>query len=252
MTQAHELSQSSDDVRQSLRTEAWHSPMGRVVRELIFGANDGIITTLGFVAGVSGALTDTKVIIVATIAEMVAGGFSMFMGGYLSSKAQREFFESEIRRERYEMAHMPEQEREEIRQLYRAKGFEGEELENIVARISSNDKIWLRVMLEEELGLFPEHFDRPLLSGALVGLSFAVGAFIPLVPFLFLNRVPALVTAIAITALALFGIGVAKTRLTRQNWFTSGLEIAVLGMVAAGVGYAVGRLASWVFPDLSI
>lgn len=250
MTQSPEPLPSTAEVRQALQTEPWHTPLGRLVREIIFGANDGIVTTLGFVAGISGALADNRTILVATLVEMIAGGFSMFMGGYISSKAQRDFFESEIRRERWEIIHKPADERDEIRQLYRAKGFEGAELESIVAHITSDEELWLQVMLEEELGLFPENFDPPLRSGALVGISFAAGAVIPLLPYLFTAGLAALVSSIVITAIALFGIGVAKTRLTNQGWLRSGLEMVVLAMLAAVVGYLVGRLAAVIFPEI--
>src|SRR5262249_45093579 len=155
-------------------------------REIVFGMNDGLLTSMGFVAAVSGALEEPGPILASGLAALVSGTLSMGIGGYISVKAQREFYESEIRREIHEMATMPEHETEEVRQLYRAKGFRGADLGRIVAHITSNRNTWLKVMMEEELGLFPEHETKPLVSATYIGLSFALGAVVPLLPYFFL------------------------------------------------------------------
>jgi VIT1/CCC1 family predicted Fe2+/Mn2+ transporter len=233
-----------------LRGESWHEPLGRVLREIVFGMNDGLISQLGFVAGVSGAFEETGPIVAAGLAALVAGTVSMAIGGYVSVKAQREFYESEIRREVHEMATMPEHETEEVRQLYRAKGFEGAELDRVVRHITSNRDVWLKVMMEEELGLFPEHETHPLVSAAYVGLSFALGALVPLLAYFLLAPHVALPVAVALSMLTLFGIGAAKARLTHRFWLTSGLEIMGFGAVAAVVGYVIGRLVAEFVPGV--
>src|SRR3989338_7446533 len=143
------------------REEAWHSSRGRAIREVVFGGNDGLVTTLGFLMGVYGAINDQRIIIIAGIAEAAAGALSMATGAYLSSKAEREHYEREMRREILEMREMPEQEREEVRRIYRAKGFVGAELEMVVERITANPRVWLKMMMEEELGLIAEPADAP-------------------------------------------------------------------------------------------
>jgi predicted membrane protein (TIGR00267 family) len=233
-----------------MRAERWHEPLGRVLREIVFGMNDGLISSLGFVAGVSGALDQTGPIIVAGLAAMVSGTVSMAIGGYVSVKSQREFYESEIRREVQEMATMPEHEREEVRQLYRAKGFQGAELERIVAHITANRDVWLKVMMEEELGLFPEHDTKPLVSAAYVGVSFALGAIIPILPYFFLPPLVSLFVAVALATLTLFGIGAAKARLTRRHWLASGAEIMGFGLLAAVIGYAIGHVVGALVPGV--
>jgi vacuolar iron transporter family protein len=233
-----------------LRGESWHEPLGRVLREIVFGMNDGLISQLGFVAGVSGALEVTGPIVAAGLAALVAGTVSMAIGGYVSAKAQREFYESEIRREVHEMATMPEHETEEVRQLYRAKGFEGAELDRIVKHITANRDVWLKVMMEEELGLFPEHETHPLVSSAFIGCSFALGALIPLLPYFFLAPGLSLAVAVALSMLTLFGIGAAKARLTHRPWLPSGLEIMGFGLVAAVVGYVIGRIVGEFVPGV--
>ncbi|HZU06158.1 MAG TPA: VIT1/CCC1 transporter family protein [Chloroflexota bacterium] len=233
-----------------LRAERWHEPLGRVLREIVFGMNDGLISSLGFVAGASGAFDQNAPIIIGGLAALVAGTASMAIGGYLSVKAQREFYESEIRRELYEMTTMPEHEREEVRQLYRAKGFEGEELERIVARITANRDVWLKVMMEEELGLFPEHDTTPLVSASYIGTAFALGALVPILPYFFLPPLAALGVALALAAATLFAIGAAKARLTRRPWLTSGLEITAFGLLAAAIGFLIGHLVGELVPGL--
>ncbi len=235
-----------------LRGEVWHQPLGRVLREIVFGMNDGLISQLGFLAGVSGALDEPGPILVAGLAAMVSGTVSMAIGGYVSVKSQREFYESEIRREIHEMATMPEHETEEVRQLYRAKGFRGVELERLVTHITANRDVWLKVMMEEELGLFPEHETKPLVSAAYVGVSFALGALVPLLPYLLLPPLTALFVAVALATATLFGIGAAKSRLTRRHWALSGLEIMAFGLVAAVVGYVIGRLVGELVPSVGL
>src|SRR5437870_2732530 len=114
--------------------EDWHTPQGRLIREVVFGANDGIVTLIGFVAGVTGALSSTRPIILASIALIIAGSVSMAIGAYLSSKAQREFFEHEIQRERWEIETMPEMETAEVRDHYTKLGFSPSEVEMITRR----------------------------------------------------------------------------------------------------------------------
>lgn len=224
--------------------EEWHTPRGRAIREVVFGMNDGLITTIGFVAGVTGSIAQIKLVMLVGLAEALAGAISMAFGAYISTKAQREFFMREIEREKKEIEEIPETEKEEIRQIYSSYGFKPDEIEIIVKRISSDKKVWLKMMLREELGIFDEDFDSPYKNGAIMGISFVLGSIPPLLPYMFFHQTkPALTTAIIFSFVALFGIGVGKTFLTKVNWFKSGLEIMVLGSLAAAVGYLGGLIA---------
>ena len=221
--------------------EAWHSPKGRRVREVVFGMNDGVISTISFLLGVVGAFASHQAVLVSGLAEVLAGTISMFFGGYLSTKSQQEFFEHEIAREKREIEEMPGRERDEIRQIYRAKGFHDEkELDLVVQRITADKKIWLKCMMEEELGLILESMDSPFKVGAFLGASFLVGGFIPLVPFIFLDTVLALKTSLVFTGSALFLLGGIKTAITRRPWIKSGLEVLLIGVFAAAAGYLIG------------
>ncbi|MBI1988015.1 MAG: VIT1/CCC1 transporter family protein [Nitrospinae bacterium] len=227
--------------------ESWHSPEGRAIREVIFGANDGLITTVGFVSGLSGSqllLVDSRIVLIAGLAEVIAGAISMALGAYLSTKSQREFFEKEIGIEMREIEENPLREKQEVREIYASKGFSPEEVEIVVNRITADKEQTLQFMVKEELGLVPEAFDSPIKNGFLMGFSFVVGALPPLLPYGFLPAVRALPFSLAFSALALFGFGVGKTYFTQKNWMKSGLEVVGLGVLAAGIGYLGGWVVS--------
>ncbi len=226
------------------RDEYWHSPGGRAIREIVFGFNDGLVSTLGFVVGVAGAIADQHIVLVTGLAEVMAGCFSMFFGGYLSTKNQREFFQKEIDREKFEIENMPEKEKDEVRSIYAAKGFKGNQLEAIVDHITSDRNLWLKCMMEEELGLIFESMDNPLKVGSVTGFSFMMGGFVPLIPFVFFGSIHAIHHSIILSAVALFGIGVIKTHLTKKNWLASGFESFVIGLLATAVGLLFGKVAA--------
>ena len=227
--------------------ERWHSPGGRVLREVVFGVNDGIVSTVGFIVGIAGAFASRKMSLVSGLAEVLAGAVSMFFGGYLSTKSQQEFFESEVRREESEIEEMPAKEREEIRRIYRAKGFRDEkELELVVQRITSDKKIWLKCMMEEELGLILESLTSPFRIGLTIGVSFLVGGLIPLIPLFFFNTHPGIQVSIVFTGAILFLLGALKTTLTRQSWIKSGFEALLIGIAAAGCGLLIGFTIKWI------
>jgi VIT1/CCC1 family predicted Fe2+/Mn2+ transporter len=223
--------------------EKWHDMEGKSVREVIFGLNDGLVTAFGFVSGVSGAHLKPLLIFLTGLAQAVAGGLSMFFGAYLSTKAQRQFFEAEIEREKWEIENMPEKEIEEVREIYRAKGFTPEETEMIVKRIVSNKEEWLSFMMKEELGLFPENFDNPLKVSWIIGLSFFLAALVPVFPYIFFSQEKeAFIFSAISTLVVLFIAGAWKTKVTRTSWISSGIEMLVVGLIAGGIGFGVGKL----------
>ena len=226
------------------RDESWHSPGGRAIREVVFGFNDGMVSTVGFVVGVAAALADPQIVLITGLAEVMAGSFSMFFGSYLSTKNQREFFEQEIEREKFEIREMPEKEREEIRKIYAAKGFQGSDLEMVVGRITSDEGVWLKCMMEEELGLIFESMDNPLKVGFTTGLSFMLGGLVPLLPYMYSASASALLQCIGLSGAGLFAMGIVKTFLTRKNWLKSALESLLIGLLATGAGLLFGKIAS--------
>ena len=227
-----------------LHHEDWHTPKGRAIREIIFGVNDGLVTTIGFLAGVTGSIAQARFILLAGMAEIVAGAISMALGAYLATKSQREFFHSEIEQEKWEIEKMPEKEAQEIREIYGDMGFTRPEQEMIVNRVTSDKDIMLRFMKREELGLFDEHLDDPVGVALTMGLSFLAGALPPIVPYFFIGDPhSAIWIAVLLSVVFLFSVGVAKTRLTKVKPLRSGLETTILGVVACGIGYILGWLA---------
>jgi predicted membrane protein (TIGR00267 family) len=224
--------------------EEWHTPKGRAIREIIFGMNDGLVTTIGFLAGVTSSISEGRYILLAGIAEVVAGAISMSIGGYLATKSQREFFQSEVEREKWEIEKMPEKEAQEIRDIYGEMGFSRSEQEMIVNRVTSDKELLLRFMKREELGLIDEHLDEPLQVAVIMGLSFVVGSLPPILPYFFAHSPhSAIGVAVLVSVLFLFLTGVMKTRLTKVRPLRSGLETTLLGVFACGVGYGLGWLA---------
>jgi VIT1/CCC1 family predicted Fe2+/Mn2+ transporter len=224
--------------------EDWHTPKGRAIREVVFGMNDGLVTTIGFLAGVTSSIAQSRYILLAGMAEIVAGAVSMALGAYLATKSQREFFHSEIEREKWEIEKMPEKEAQEIREIYGGMGFTRPEQEMIVNRVTSDKDILLRFMKREELGLFDEHLDDPPHVALTMGVSFAAGALPPILPYFFIPEPrTAIWAAIAVSVAFLFFIGAAKTRLTKTNAVRSGLETTILGVAACAAGYLFGWIA---------
>jgi len=230
--------------------EEWHTPQGKMIREVVFGANDGIVTLIGFLTGITGALSSTRPIILASIALIVAGSVSMAIGAYLSSKAQREYFEHEIERERWEIEHMPDMEVAEVREHYQGLGFAPNEVDLIVKRITGDPKLWLRFMIHEELGLVEESFDNPVTSGLTIGVAYFVASWVPVLPYFFISRIPiALIWAIVLSVGMMLAMGVYKARSGGTSLWKSCLEMAVLGTIAMAIGYAGSRVAEMFLPQ---
>ena len=235
------------DYLKKFHDEDWHTPKGRIIREVVFGINDGLVTAIGFIAGVTVSMADVKMVLLSGLAEMVAGAISMFFGAYLSTKSQREFFDNEIKRETREIDEMPEKETEEIREIYSNLGFKEDEVEMIVKRVTSDKKLWVRFMMREELGIMEETFDDPLRVGAIMGISFAIGSLPPLIPYMLMdNPFTALKVAVVTSLLFLFGVGIGKTTVTKGNWLKSGIEVAIIGSIASVVGFIIGKIVSLV------
>jgi vacuolar iron transporter family protein len=223
--------------------EAWHTPQGRLVREIIFGLNDGVISTVGFLAGVTATLGDVRTIALAGIAAAIAGAVAMGVGAFVSAKSQRAFFQAEISREAWEIENMPDHERQEIRDIYERLGFTPEEVEIIVRRVTSSPELWLRVMSREELGLAEEVFDSPVRVGLVTSLAYQVGALVLLAPYALASSARhAFGTAAAIAVVTLLATGAGKTWVTKENPLRASLELAGLGVFACAIGLVLGWL----------
>lgn len=215
-----------------------HSKIGGLLKESVFGFNDGLISTFAVIAGLTGGLVENKTVLLAALATLFAGAFSMGLGTYLGSKSEKELYESERKRELYEMAHVPEIERQEIREIYAAKGFKGKLLEEIVAHITNDDKLWLETMMREELG-FAETPPKPGTNAVVMGIAFVCGSLIPTFPYFF-NGI-FFISAI-LSIIGLLVAGAIKTRFTKRNPFLSAIETLAIGALAAAGSYGIGLL----------
>ena len=228
-----------------LGMEAWEIHGGSGVRDMIFGANDGLVSTLAFVAGVMGAITDSYVILLSGIAELFAGTISMAAGAYQSSKSELEIMERESQRETVK-GRTPEEEKEELVRFYQSEGYTSAEAEAIVERIAKEKEFSIEMGTLEELGLAPEEIGNPIKAGVLCGLSFGISAIIPILPFAFkaLSAMDAMKFSIIATLASLFGVGASKTIFSRKNWIRSGFEMMVIGASASAITYLIGTLFS--------
>jgi vacuolar iron transporter family protein len=222
-------------------TEQVHAAGGPSLRDLMLGLNDGLVASFAVTSGVAGAFASSRIVVMAGLAEMLGGAVSMGLAAFISARSQIEFYHSEIERERDEIRRWPEREREEIRTIYRAKGFGGELLERIVAHITADPERWSDVMMREELGMAVESFDKPLRSALTVGLSYLAGATVPVLGYLFVPAHQGLMISVVATVGTLFAVGAAKTMITARSWWRSGLESMATGIAAAAVTYGAGR-----------
>jgi VIT1/CCC1 family predicted Fe2+/Mn2+ transporter len=215
-----------------------------VVRPVVFGATDGLVMNLSLIMGVAGAAReDPHAIVIAGVAGLLAGGFSMAVGEYVSVRSQRELLDYQVHLQRQQLHHTPEQETEILRQIYRTKGLSAPEAELIVRSLMKNPEKAIDTFVREEIGLSAETMGSPLAAGVGSWLAFAAGAAVPLLPFVLLGAERfAFGLSLGLAGLALFGIGIAVSRLTHRNPIATGLRQAALGGLAAAVTFGVGSL----------
>ena len=223
-------------------TEQIHAIGGSWVRDLMLGLNDGLVASFAVTSGIAGAFSSSHIVTMAGLAEMLGGTVSMGLAGFISARSEIEFHESEIGRERDEIEKWPDREWDEIRTIYRGKGFSGELLDRIVGHLTADRERWANVMMREELGFASETFDSPLKSALTVGVSYLVGAAVPVIPYLFIEPARGVFASAVVTIIVLFAVGAAKTIITSRAWWRSGLESMLTGVIAASVTYAAGRL----------
>ena len=222
--------------------ETAHNPAARSIREVVFGVNDGLVSITGVVVGVTSSHMARHEIVIAGLAAMVAATVSMGLGAYLSTQAQREYFQSEWDREMQEVHEVPDEERREVEGIMRQKGFTPDEAQHFTARLMMDKQQWVDFMMKEELGIMVEAAEHPWLDAGVMAFSVVVGALPPILPFLFaISTQSALLWAIALAILVAFGLGVLKAVVAKGNWLRSGLQFLLVTSAAVVVGVVVGR-----------
>lgn len=221
-----------------------HPHRGDWLRDAVLGLNDGLVTTLVFVMTLSGVAGSRHALLASALAELFAGGVSMAFGGFIAARTQREVMQKRRATERLEIATEPDEERLELRAIYRGKGFSGPLLEAIVTHLTATPERWLSAMMHDEHGVTAEPEIRPLLSGLSVGVSFMIGAVVPILPFFFaqLAQLPAQIVSFMLTASVSLGLGAVKSRHTLKGPLRSGLELLALAALGALCGVLIGHL----------
>lgn len=239
-----EMAAQSANPRSALETilgRERHAGGGGWIGQAIYGLNDGLGAAFGVVSGVAGA-THVKgsFVLISGFASLVASALSMGSGAYLSTKAEREVHEAELAREGSEIREHPDEEKEELSLFYQLKGFTQEEANAMASRMAENPEEMLRTLAHEELGLSEKAFANPWRSALSATVSTAVGAAVPVLPYLFATGITALVTSFIISTAAHFAVGAAKVIMTGRSWWKSGLEMMVIGLGEAAITYGIG------------
>lgn len=209
----------------------------------ILGSQDGLVNVLGIILGVSAATSDVRIIYVASLAALAAESISMGAVAYTSTVARRRHYLKEVEREKREMRTVPEMERGEVRVVFKKWGYRGKELETLTDRIAANPRAMLEFMMSYELDLEPVEKSEPLRSFLIVGLSTVFGSIVPLIPFLFTGRnlTAGTTASVIISGALLFAIGVYEAKTTVGSLWKSGLQLAIIGLVAGFAGYLIGH-----------
>ena len=212
---------------------------GSELKNIILGGQDGLVNVLALVLGVAAATNSTRVVLIAGLAGTFAESISMGAVAYTSSKAARDYYLRLIGEEKKDIK--KGRAKKGVREIFYKKGFRGKILESIVRKITSSKKILLDTLLAEELLVSPEEYRHPLRNATVVFAATLIGSFIPLIAFFFQPVQTAITTSLLVCAIVLFATGAYKAKVTIGHWFKSGLELMLIGIGAAIVGYFIGK-----------
>ncbi len=228
-------------LKRILGRETWHRTGSNWISGAVYGANDGLAAVFGIVAGVSGATGGSSFVLTAGLAGAIASALSMAVGAYLAERSTSEVAAANIAGERKEIAENPEEEREELSLFYQLKGFDQAEADALAKKLSGSQDAMLQALVSEELGGVSTG-GNPVQAAIAAGVSTAVGAFIPVLPFFWLSGTPGVVWAAIVSIVAHFLVGAAKSLFTLRSWWASGLEMTIAGVIVGGATYILGLL----------
>jgi VIT1/CCC1 family predicted Fe2+/Mn2+ transporter len=223
--------------------EEKHFTGSQIVRDMVIGLSDGLTVPFALAAGLTGAIQSNEIIITAGLAEIVAGSIAMGLGGYLAGKTEIEHYESEIKRERYEVQHFPQVEKDEVREIFEAYGLSKQSSETIVEEMAKDKEKWVDFMMRFELGLEKPDINRARQSALTIGISYIIGGFVPLSSYFFTaNASTGLMYSCIITGLCLFLFGYLKSKIIGQPPLAGAIRITAIGALAAASAYYVAHL----------
>ena len=222
--------------------EPEHPTSGQFLRDIVFGANDGVVTAIGFLVGIAGSVTEQRIVVIAGALTIIAGAASMALGNYLAVKSQKEFYDAMEKIERWEMDNKPDVERDEIREIYTNYGFDKETIEILTKKVTSDRELWLRVMMRDELGFSEQEKGQPVVAGVIIGFFYLLGGIPPLLPFIFLQPLArALIMSIFVSVLVMAFIGSIRWWLNKGSFGSKVIETIIIGLVAAAIGFIAGE-----------
>jgi VIT1/CCC1 family predicted Fe2+/Mn2+ transporter len=222
------------------------------IREFVFGIQDGLISTVGLLAGVQGATENNIVVIVTGLTAMFSGAISMAAGSYLSSGAQKDIFDKELADAEELAEREPYVAAEGLLNALEQEGLTKEHSYRMVKVLLQEQNVFLRTFQEKVFGLGSADVNQPIAAALVMGLSFVVGAFVPISPYIFFTGAPALYLSGLVGGITLFGVGAFKGRLAGQSLFLSGSKFFLIAVSAAGLGYLIGLVVQYFFPGVSI
>jgi len=224
-----------------------HIRARNLIADAALGLSDGLITNLAFLTGFSGAISNMALIRLAGMAAMCAGSVSMFFGGILAARSETDLYLADAKREAYEIEHEPEEERRELKAFYRNKGLSNTEAEMVVNKVTSNPGLWLEDLLIHELHIHKGELSNEYTRGATIGLSFLVGALVPLLPYyLFTIQHDSLVVSLLTSLSFLVVVGAWKGKIVQKNVWKSGIEMLLIGLAGSITLYVIGALLGFV------
>lgn len=216
---------------------------GAFVGDLVYGANDGLVTTFAVVAGATGAALSSNIVLILGFANLIADGLSMAIGNYLSIKSEQEYQKGQRKKEEWEIENLRPIEEHEIREIYKKKGFKGQDLERAIEIVTSDKNIWISDMMKDELGIIEENQSNPTKHGAATFLAFILAGSVPLLSFVLgLPVATAVPVSVGLTAATLFIVGALRSLISPLKWYRAGLEILLVGGIAALAAYFTGGI----------
>lgn len=215
---------------------------GKYIGDLVYGANDGLITTFAIIAGAAGASLPNLIIVILGLSNIVADGISMGASNYLAGRSEIDYAKDQLKKEGWEIDHLRELEVQEVREIYEKKGFKGKDLDRVVDLITADRATWLDTMMKDELGIMIDDEDDPKKHGLITFLAFIAAGFVPLIPFLIPNIPNPFIIAIITGGLTLFLVGAMRSLVTTVSFIKGGIEMFLVGSVSAVAAYLIGSV----------
>jgi vacuolar iron transporter family protein len=222
------------------------------IREFVFGIQDGLISTVGLLAGIQGATQSKAVVIITGLTAMFSGAISMAAGSYLSSTAQKDIFDKELREAEVLAEREPYIAAEGLLKSLSQEGLTREQSYGIVKQLLRQEQVFLRTFQEKVFGIGSAELNQPLKAAVVMGLSFIIGALLPIFPYFVLEGWAALYVSVALSALTLFGVGAFKGKLAAQSQLGSGAQFFLIAVSAAALGFGIGLVVQHFFPEITL